>query len=50
MSDIVIWCRNEKCKNYEMMGATDSKGMYGLCKLNEITISKDGKCEEENDK
>jgi hypothetical protein len=46
MNDIIIWCRNEKCKHYGMIGATDSKGLYGMCNLGEITITKDGKCEE----
>jgi hypothetical protein len=51
MSDILIWCRNTKCVQFDALDSnpTDKDGPYGMCSLKEITINRDSKCEDRED-
>ena len=47
MSDVE--CRKLDCKNNEGMTYEDSKGrLVGSCKLKEVSIDRDGRCENDN--
>ena len=44
-----VYCRNLTCPNNDGSLYRDGKGAVGYCKLEEVGIDKDGRCEDDGE-